>query len=632
LKSLRLILPALLLVVVAGTAQAQQRQDKVDQYEITARISDAMRLLSSEPERSLSILELLNQQFPNRERILTRLGYVHQVLGNEGDAEFAYKRALEVNPRSLEAAKALGMMYYAKGRAAEGKRVFDAVVASNDYSMSAYKIVGGALRDLGRYEEALALFEDGRRQGRRNFVLTLEVAAMHRQLGRYTDAINEYLIYVDAQPRNYRFTRDKILETLQESGSQQDAVVGSLERRLRTGAGDRYVVLDVLSAYYLSQGLLEQSLDMALAADEEPNSDGTVLIMLADQIITSATTNPRVDKRRYLELGVRALDAFTRNHPRQAGTDRARYMLATIYVQFGSGDVPGVTSVERRAHLERAVAEYADLSRRYPNSEYAELAYLERGDVLLRKLKDPAQALEVYRNGAVNSRRMGETFASRIAEVYLGVSEYDSAKHYFDSMINSASPVLVQTGYYYTGLMLAFQGQTEAARDTLTFLAEEDPSSRYTNDAIEVAWVLEEALMFESASLNEYLAAMKAELIGDTINVMQQLGAVVARPVYEPLRPRALFWMGQVTYDTGDLHDALATFRRFLREYPDEDLRPDVQRRIGAVYEYGFGQHERALKEYETVLVEYPEYAFLDEVRKDVRRLRYIVKGEDYDP
>ena len=533
----------LVLVVVTGTALGQQRQDRVDQYEITARISDAMRLLSSEPERSLAILETLNEQFPNRERILTRLGYVHQVMGHEGDAEFAYKRALEVNPRSLEAAKALGMMYYAKGRGAEGKALFDDVVAANDYSMSAYKVIGGALRDLGRYEEALVLFQDGRGRGRRNFVLTLEVAAMQRQLGRYAEAIDEYLLYVEAQPRNYRFTRDKILETLQDAGPERDAVVAGLERRLRTGETQRYVVLDVLSAHYLSQGLLEKSLDMALEADKEPDSDGSVLIMMADQIITTAKTNPRVDKRRYLELGVRALDAFTRNHPRQAGTDRARYMLATIYVQFGSGGVPGVSAVEQRAHLERAVAEYADLSRRYPNSEYAELAYLERGDVLLRKLKDPAQALEVYRNGAVNSRRMGETFASRIAEVYLGVGEYESARHYFDSMINSASPVLVQTGFYYTGLMLAFQGETQAARDTLTFLAEEDPSSRYTNDAIEVAWVLEEALMFESASLNEYLAAMKANLIGDTTTVMQQLGRWWTAPCTSPcVRGRSSGW------------------------------------------------------------------------------------------
>jgi hypothetical protein len=47
------------------------------------------------------------------------------------------------------------------------------------------------------------------------------------------------------------------------------------------------------------------------------------------------------------------------------------------------------------------------------------------------------------------------------------------------------------------------------------------------------------------------------------------------------------------------------------------------------VYEFGYEDYAKALREYEVVLMLYPDYAFLDEVREDVRRLRFIVEGEE---
>jgi tetratricopeptide (TPR) repeat protein len=293
--------------------------------------------------------------------------------------------------------------------------------------------------------------------------------------------------------------------------------------------------------------------------------------------------------------------------------------------------VEGLTEAERVNYLEQAVAEYTDLSRRYPNSDFAERAYLERGDLLLHSLRRPDDALEAYRSGAVNSRRYNDVFAARIGDLYLGLKRYDEAKQYFEAMINSGIHELAQAGTYYTGLRLALAGQYDAARDTLAHLAEEVPSSPYTNDAIETAWIIQEGEVFHSKSVETYFRARQAEMVGDTTAAIQNLERIVAQPVEETLRPRALFRLGTLLFQRGDLDRAVATLERFLDEYPDEDMRPDVQRELAKVYEVGYEQYDRALKEFEDVLLNYPDYAFLDEVRQDVRRLRGIVKGEEYE-
>jgi hypothetical protein len=57
-----------------------------------------------------------------------------------------------------------------------------------------------------------------------------------------------------------------------------------------------------------------------------------------------------------------------------------------------------------------------------------------------------------------------------------------------------------------------------------------------------------------------------------------------------------------------------------------------VLRDVGAVYEKGLGQYDRALHEYEQVLMSYPEYAMLDDVRRDITRVRKLKEGETYAP
>ena len=157
------------------------------------------------------------------------------------------------------------------------------------------------------------------------------------------------------------------------------------------------------------------------------------------------------------------------------------------------------------------------------------------------------------------------------------------------------------------------------------------PGSPYTNDAIETAWIIEEGLQSDSGALVAWFQARRAEMVGDTATMVSRLEKIAAKPVHETLRPRAVFKLGTTLYEAGDHARAVSALKGFLTDYPDEDLRPDVQRSLAAIYEIGYEEYDRALREYENVLMTYPDYAFLDEVRKDVRRLRYIVHGEEYE-
>lgn len=631
----RFLLAAVLATALASTfgdaSQGQEQRPRqpfpVDPLSMSGDVLEATRLLAVNPQAGLALLRELNVRYPGRDDILARLGYGMQVVGDADSAAFYYRAALTANPLNLDAGKSLGSIYFSEGKEREAMQVFDRLIEANNFSVGAYKMVATALRDLGRVDEAIAVLEQGREKSKKNAALSLDVANLYRQAGDPKRAMDEYFAYATTDPRTYRFVREKMLETLRDAGRDEAAIVAYLKTRVDGRGAGSFAASDVLAAYYLQHGQLESSLDMALRADEDKVSDGSSLLVLTEESLARADTQPRNARARYLDLALRASESYVHNHPRSPGLDRAMFSLAGIYAEYGSGANPALTSAEQTAYLERSVAEYASVSKQFGGSDLAERSYIERGNILLLKLKRPDAALEAYRSGAVNSRRLGGEFAGCIARLYIGTGRTKDAEQYLTSLSRAGNPNLAQAGQYYTGVFLATQKKYDLARDTLTSLAESVPGSAYTNDAIEDAWIIEEGLMLKSGSLDDFVAAAKAEMVGDTTVVVSKLQAITAREAHDPLRPRALHQLGLLFFEQGKYDAALAALQGYLKDYPKNDECPEVTRDLGRVYEVGLGQYSQALGEYEKILLDYPEYAMLDDVRRDVQRVRSLMKG-----
>ena len=86
--------------------------------------------------------------------------------------------------------------------------------------------------------------------------------------------------------------------------------------------------------------------------------------------------------------------------------------------------------------------------------------------------------------------------------------------------------------------------------------------------------------------------------------------------------------LGNAYRDQGKFSEAVENYEKalerlqlFTGDYSGHHLRPDVHRAIARVYEYGLDQTDLALREYQTILIKYPNYLFIDEVRTDITRL-----------
>ena len=125
-------------------------------------------------------------------------------------------------------------------------------------------------------------------------------------------------------------------------------------------------------------------------------------------------------------------------------------------------------------------------------------------------------------------------------------------------MILASDQEMHEAGIFYTGLLLGFTGEYEAARDTLSGLAEANPASQYTNDAIYLAWEIEEGLQGEQRFLGLYLAALHAEIAADTSEAVADLVQITSQPPETPLRSRSILKLG-------DMYQGLGNYARGRR-------------------------------------------------------------------
>lgn len=581
-------------------------------------------LVRDDPARAAGMLRKLRAEYPGHTRIYILLGETYQVMGLVDSAKVAYETCLRLQPTNLRAGASLGVLYIRSGDRGGGDTVFRNLLDGTDHSVNTYRTIGNTLSRHGFYDLAMVMYRDGRERNEDNYVLTLDIAYLERTMGNYEASLREYLHLIETAPRQHRLAQTKIMELLREQDN--DNLIRILKRDADRPAPHRKLIFAVLAIAYLERGALENALEMALRADEPETSDGAVLLNLADRAVAEYESRASGGNARFFNLGLRATEAFLDRHASSPQVPRAKLMLVDLLVDAAAGTVDGPPVMPVETAMLRALNALDWVMTSYPGSEQAEQAYLKKGDAVLRLRKDPRAAIEIYKEGMAKARVYPSKFAERLGRAYLIVEEYDEARKHFERLVHSTTRELQEAGVFYSGLLLGFTREYEAARDTLTALAEGNPSSAYTNDAIEFAWVIEEGLHGDQRILHAYTSALEAEIASDTTAVVEQLAAIVALPTETPLRARALFKLGETYQGMKEYDAAVARYEAFVSEYPTSTLLPDARRRIAQIYEHGYGKATLALETYEDILITYPHYIFLDEVRKNVTRIRGLLR------
>jgi len=597
------------------------------QFEGNARrdLGSALRILRplvrEDPERALQMLRSLEQEYPGNSQILLMMGELYQTVGKVDSARAVYERCLKAHPTSTRAGAALGMLYVQMDERREAERVFKDLLDRTSHSAGTYRVIGSTLSNNGYFDMALRIYEDGRRVHEGNYILTIDIAYLNKLMGNFEAALAEYITLIETAPKQHQLARTKIMELLDDAQADTPKLLELLRVEVDLDKPNRNQIRHILALAYLENGMLEDALEMAMLADSRKGS-GLVLFNLSEKTMEAYRRQPDSEKQRFFDLALRSTEAFLDRHSTSPKVPKVKLMLVDLLVDVSEGKVRGPEGMSLDMAMIRTMDALDWLIDSFPGTEYAEEAALKKGDITWHVKNDPQEALLIYAEGMRRARIYPTRFAERLGRLYLVLEDYSTAEKYFTRLTLSGSRELQEAGYYYTGMMLSFRGQYEEARDTLTALAERNPASIFTNNSIELAWVIEEGLQGEQKILKSYINALKAEVAGDTVTAVRELSSIAEQPDTAPLRLRAMIRLGDTYVSMREYARAIDMYERVIADYPTDILVADVDRKIGQVYEQREGDIQMALEKYENILLTYPHYIFLDEVRADVARLR----------
>ncbi len=592
--------------------------------EVRMKINATIPLLRTKPDSAIARLKRLIEEYPaERYIILEKLGYAYNVAGKVDSAIAVYEKAVKHDPMNITAARRLAELYLNRRENDKAEKLFSEVLRRSKSPYTAYKVMAEAKSAAGLYAEALESYDEARKAIGDSLAFAMRMGDLNTLLENREGALAEYLKYLHTPRVPLQDITKKIEELMEMPGSEPPAILAFIEARTRSRDVEyRRQVLWVLSTLYMDRGMPERALDTALRADDLPGASGKRLLDIVEMLRRDCALRPRSLEAECIDRCLRAVDGYLARHAGEVGAPKAHIMKAELLIEAVSNRHLAPSAEAAKDILNRALGEYDLVVERYPGTRFAEMALLGKGDLYFHHLKDYRGALDMYERGAGIIGDFRLQFSEREVAALLALGEDELAKEHCASFMNSRDKELVEAGYYYMGVILAFSGDPGGAKDTLTTLAESNPASKYTNDAIELAWVIEEGMRKDPERLSEYLSALRSILAGDSARAVEILTGFASSPAGTPFRPRALFKLGRLYAGRGDFGPALEAFGEFLADYPEHSLAPEVERGVAAVYETGLSDRRAALEAYEHVLMRYPGYVFLDEVREKVEKLR----------
>lgn len=175
------------------------------------------------------------------------------------------------------------------------------------------------------------------------------------------------------------------------------------------------------------------------------------------------------------------------------------------------------------------------------------------------------------------------------------------------------------------------QGHFATARDRFAAVALDSPTAPYANDALGLGLLVADELQNPTGGLDllaRYARAVWWQLAAEPDSQRVALERYVDRAVRQvdqtarqPLLAHARLELAELHVAAGRFEPALAQLERIVLDLPHGRLAPRALARRGEILAGLRRDVPAARREYERLLIQYPEYLFADEVRLRLRSL-----------
>ncbi len=509
----------------------------------------------------------------------------------------------------------LGDAYYKKGAQPEAFQTWENALVQFEKQKTAYTYIANAMIANRLYDDAAKMYLKGRRSFGQENLFVFELANIYVLRLKYSEATREYLTHLERHPNQFNYIESRIVNYTKEPEQARKVVV--ILRESVPGYGQQFLVRKLLANLYLrleefalAFEQFRQLEGMEAPQRRQKQAEGKELLFFANQALNAG---------KHMFAG-EAFNLIMKKYPKSTNYYRALFGLAT--------------SLQQQGMINEALLQFETLVEGQPNSQWAQVAQFQIGELYFLNLFELDKAESAYQALIKKYPRSKNSHRAyfRIGDCMAAKGELEKAIIWYDRSLNLMPPGSQQRdeGNYKMAYLQFLEGNYAAANENLDKVIEKlgrnNVNQDYVNDALELSFLIAENQTTSEEALRLYCQAEKQKLAHNLTDAVRSLNKIVAEHAKSNVIDETRQSLGEIENARGNCADAIAHFEALIRENSESPYTSFAQKRIAEIYESGLGDLQKAYTAYEKVLVAYPESIYVEDVRARLRNLRSIMK------
>jgi tetratricopeptide (TPR) repeat protein len=548
-------------------------------------------------EGAAALLETLLDENPDDNVVCNLLLQCYQQLKQYFKAEVFAKRLVDRYPTNLAYRMTYAELLAQQGKNDEAIATYrDARALIRPFDEMRFSQLISSMMNSGFDDLTLQLIDSLRTERNDTVLFALPKGAILEKEQEYAAAVKEYypLLFEDTTMKAVNAEK-RVLSLLGFVDSSEKTEKALLAL---SGSMVNERILDLLAAHYIRSEQFDKAYEFSVRQDSIQNSGGKPLMHYMQQC----------QERKLWPEVIRMGEYMLSRYPGGIFHIQSMFVYAEALAGVGRTD--------------SAIAVYSRIASDVPADRDRAEALFRIGELYLNGVHDYSTALTYFDSVAANYRQgMGYLQSlRRIPYCYLRLGDLETASAKFGQLLNMRLPEDVQEEvHYYLALISFFRHDFDTADAALRKLVIDYPEGFYVNDALELVSLKTDAgdaadLLGRYADALFYSERMMPDSARD------ELMAVVDAE-NKALADIALYKLTLMELNGRDSSQALVFIDQLANDYPDSYYLPYGLNIKADILVHRAGSVEEAKSIYRMLLEKYPNYPFISDVRKKLRRL-----------
>jgi len=600
-------------LLLTGLSFSQINNDFNNRYMLAQSYKQAGEL-----EKAKSIYQNLYAAQPNNYRLFQDLNNIYLDLKDYNSSIQLIELRIKSNP-NIDLYGLLGNSYYLMGNDDKAFEVWDNGLKAFPASETNYRVITNYAMERRAFDKAIVYLRKAQGISKNPEIYSFELANLYAVTMQYKDAADEYCMIISKNPNQLNLVESRVLSYT----NKPDALSQTIKAFEDCGNSDNISFDYLLSRLYIENKSYEKALDMYEKIDDKQGNQGAELFHFAQTLLSEKQYN----------LSAKVYNEIIDKYPNSPLIPSAKLGYAKTLEQSIVDETDTTnwrpfkqTDLQNADLFEKVINAYQQIPKVYPNTDVAEEAYLQIGNIKFHDQNKLDEAEDYYSKIVTQSSlsKFAPAAYSELGSLYLCEGDLKKAAYKFSqvSKCPKATEDDKNDAEYNLAQVYFFQDNFKRAGETLNNLLQ-NLKANSANDAIELSMLINTSKGDSSALADfaeaEFLTAQKKY---DQAAEKYKLIAENQRAF--TLNNIAEFREAEMELALNNYGKSIKMLEKISKEGESNIYGDKALYLLAKIYQFGMKNDAKAIESYQNLLEKYPNSLYLDDARDQITKLKKI--------